>query len=86
MIFRGEFKKNVLTMKKEAASCHVTSIKFYQSTWRHIPDDLNVRDTSAPRLNMGMIIGVPALSACSARYGTAVTLQMQKYVLCAFTV
>jgi len=34
---------------------------------------------------MGMIVGVPALSACLARYGTAVTLQIQKHVLCAFT-
>jgi len=63
-------------MKKEAASCYVTAITFYQSTWLHIPQDLNVRDTSAPRLNMGMTIGVSALSACLARYGTSVTLQM----------
>ena len=57
-------------MKNEVASCYVTSITFYQSTWRHILEDLNVTDTSAPMLN----VAVPALCACLARYGTAVIL------------
>jgi len=54
-------------MKKEAESCYVTSIIFYQSTRCHILEDLNVPDTSAQRLNMGMIMAVPTHRACLVR-------------------
>jgi hypothetical protein len=69
-------------MKKEAESCYVTSLTFNQSTWRHILENFNVRDTSTPRLNMGMIVAVPAVSACLARYGAAVTLLHECKIMC----